>query len=98
MQSNNRDCPVAGERWKHYKGDIYEIIAIGVHTETGEYFVVYRRDGAHPEVHAWARPLHHFMEKVPFNSVGEHYRHRYEKVNTRSLPSKEANRVSEEVA
>lgn len=95
MQSNNRDCPVAGEVWKHYKGDLYAILATGIHTETGEYFVVYRLAGAHPEVHAWCRPLAMFMgaakesPKAPW---------RFQKANTRSLPSKEAKRVSEGVA
>ncbi|MCL2369375.1 MAG: DUF1653 domain-containing protein [Alphaproteobacteria bacterium] len=31
-----------GAKYKHYKGNIYEVIAMGVHTETKEGLVIYR--------------------------------------------------------
>jgi hypothetical protein len=34
--------PLPGQVYKHYKGGIYEIISMAVHTETGERLVVYK--------------------------------------------------------
>lgn len=31
-------------RYRHFKGDMYTVLGVGQHTETGEYFVVYRGD------------------------------------------------------
>ena len=48
--------------YKHFKGNIYRVIGIATHTETGECRVLYvnaRHTGP-----TWARPLEMFMEKV----------------------------------
>jgi hypothetical protein len=34
--------PQPGEKWKHYKGGKYEIVAMCNHTETNEVLVIYR--------------------------------------------------------
>lgn len=34
--------PVVGGRYKHYKGGLYEVIAIGNHSETDEILVIYK--------------------------------------------------------
>ena len=31
-----------GERWKHYKGGVYEIISLANHSETKEALVIYK--------------------------------------------------------
>ncbi len=51
--------------YEHYKGNRYEVLGIGAHTETLEYFVVYkalyaRENG--PEV--WLRPYELFVSEV----------------------------------
>jgi hypothetical protein len=49
-------------RYRHYKGNFYEVIAIACHSETEEQFVVYRclyGDYSH-----WVRPLAMFAETV----------------------------------
>ena len=50
-----------GKKYKHYKGNIYEIITFTKHTETMEDLVIYKSvsDGK-----IWARPLVMFSEKV----------------------------------
>jgi hypothetical protein len=49
-------------RYRHYKGNDYEVIGIARHSETEEELVVYRKlygDGS-----LWVRPLAMFTEKV----------------------------------
>ena len=49
-------------RYRHYKGNDYEVIGIARHSETEEEMVVYRKlygDGS-----LWVRPLVMFIEDV----------------------------------
>jgi hypothetical protein len=49
-------------RYRHYKGNEYEVIGIARHSETEENMVVYRTlygDGS-----LWVRPLGMFLESV----------------------------------
>jgi hypothetical protein len=49
-------------RYRHYKGNEYEVIGVARHSETEESLVVYRKlygDGS-----LWVRPLGMFMEDV----------------------------------
>ena len=53
-------------KYRHFKGDIMEVIGIGLHSESLEEFVVYRhvtgeRAG---EPHLWVRPVRMFLEVV----------------------------------
>ena len=52
----------------HYKGNHYQVLGIGCHTETNEYFVTYRPLYEHtgqPEI--WLRPYDMFVETVEIN-------------------------------
>ena len=49
----------AKEKYRHYKGNTYEIIGVGKHTETMEDMVVYQDDN-----HVWIRPLEMFEEEI----------------------------------
>lgn len=52
-------CP---GRYRHYKGNEYEVIGVARHSETEEPLVVYRKlygDGS-----MWVRPLGMFIENV----------------------------------
>jgi hypothetical protein len=54
-------------RYRHYKGNDYEVIDLVCHSETQEWYVLYKRlyerDG--PEL--WVRPYKMFMEDVDYN-------------------------------
>ena len=50
-----RDLPKAGQIYRHFKGNIYRIVAIAEHSETGEVLVIYRRDDATQDM-TYARP------------------------------------------
>lgn len=63
--------------YRHYKGEKYEVIGIGRHTETAEELVVYR-PLYESEVRYWVRPLAMFKERVIFK--GESIR-RFQKVD-----------------
>ena len=53
--------PKKGEIYKHFKGNLYEVVAIAKHTETMEDMVVYQEvDGEK----TYVRPLKMFQSKV----------------------------------
>jgi hypothetical protein len=41
-QNNTGTYPMPGQVWKHYKGGMYEVIAMCNHTDTNESLVIYR--------------------------------------------------------
>lgn len=66
-----REEPVRGEIWRHFKGGIYKIIAVGLHTETLERLVVYECEvpGTNTNIDCragdvYVRPYEMFMSKV----------------------------------
>lgn len=39
---NEKNYPVIGGRYRHYKGGLYKVVKMATHTETNEPMVVYR--------------------------------------------------------
>lgn len=51
--------------YQHYKGNYYDVLGVGCHTESHEYFVVYRslyKKERNPEI--WIRPYTMFIETI----------------------------------
>lgn len=61
MPSNE---PAPG-RYRHYKGNEYEVLGVARHSETDERLVVYRP--LYGEGALWVRPLAMFLETVTVN-------------------------------
>lgn len=52
-------------RYRHFKGNEYEVIGVAKHSETLEEYVVYR--ALYGEGGLWIRPLAMFLENVTVN-------------------------------
>ena len=64
-----------GQKYRHFKGNTYVVIAVAKHTETMERMVIYQ-DVNNPDK-IWARPLDIFNEEVDhdkYPDVNEKYR------------------------
>ena len=64
-----------GKIMRHFKGNLYLIIALAEHTETGEELVVYK--ALYGEGKIWVRPVRMFTSKVPegkYNPTGQKQR------------------------
>lgn len=51
-------------RYRHWKGQQYDVVGIGIHTETNERFVVYTDAGSTHPCRYYLRPVAHFLEPV----------------------------------
>ena len=54
-------------KYRHYKGNEYEVIGIAKHSETLESMVVYK--ALYGEGQIWVRPAHMWNETVTVNGV-----------------------------
>jgi hypothetical protein len=55
--------------YKHYKGNIYEVIGTARHSETLEQMVVYKSTYQREGENLWVRPSTMFIETVRLNGV-----------------------------
>lgn len=60
----NETSDIVG-KYRHYKGNEYEIIGIGAHTETEEKLVIYK--ALYEPYKIWLRPYDMFFETVTIN-------------------------------
>ena len=54
-----------GAIYKHFKGDMYKVLSIAIHTETNERLVIYQ--AMYGEKIVFARPYSMFIERVSPN-------------------------------
>jgi len=60
----------AGQRYRHFKGEVYEIIGVGIHTETEETMVLYRDIQTD---RLFARPLTSFLRPAMVGEAVERF-------------------------
>ena len=61
------DAPQVGERFRHYKGDHYEVVSLALHSNDEEWMVVYKPLYENPDAHLFTRPLREWDERVEWN-------------------------------
>lgn len=73
-----------GEKYRHFKGHVYEVVALAKHSETLEDMIVYRRIGGDGET--WVRPASMWNDAV--ERGGKRFV-RFEKIEDAEGPAEE---------
>ena len=60
---------IPGQLYRHFKGNLYQIITIGKHSETGEEMVVYQ--AMYGEFQVYIRPISLFIEKLDLEKYSD---------------------------
>lgn len=58
------NAPMAGEVYRHYKGDLYRVILLAEHSNDAEWMVVYEAMYEHPDAPYFTRPLREWIESI----------------------------------
>jgi hypothetical protein len=61
------NAPQPGEKYRHYKGDLYKIVLLAEHSNDDEWMVVYEPQYENPDTPYFTRPLKDWLEIVEWN-------------------------------
>ena len=59
----NRNEPIAGEVYRHFKGTLYRVVCVAKHTESDERLVIYTKNDTEGET-VYARPVEMFLSEI----------------------------------
>ncbi len=59
-----QNAPKQGELFRHFKGDLYRVVLLALHSNGREWMVIYEPAYEHPAAPFFARPLSEWNEAV----------------------------------